>query len=222
MNNEAPGLTRGGMTPGIRPLFHSRREIALIKDKSALAGYGVLNQGTVMGITTADSQVVPIPLDTGSVNAVDPARARLVVNYASAATAIVISEADAAKFRVGDSVVLSNLTPAYADMGPITAIGAAVNGQVTITVTTGAAVAVHTVANRAALSHKTAAGTPFYKASCVLDKDIDTGVVADLASVPCSVVFGNCILYSVYLKGMSAKSITDLGAIQDGVHTIIK
>lgn len=223
MNNEAPGLVRGGMSPGIRPLFHSRREIALIKDKSAVAGYGLIGQGCVMGTTTDDSRVVPIPVDNGSVDAVDIARSRLLVDAVDTQAVVVVSEADAAKFRVGDNVALSNLTPAYDDLGAITAIAAAVNGQVTITVSGAVAGIIFTTANRAALFQVTKATTPFYKASCVLDKDIDTGVggITD-AAVPVSVVFGNCMLYTVYLKGMSAESLVDLGAIQDGVHTIIK
>lgn len=221
LNNEAPGLARGGQTPGIRPLFHSRREIALIKDKSIVPGFGLVRAGTVLG-TTTDGLVVPSPKDNGSVDAVDAARARLLVNGASGAATLILSEADAAKFRVGQEVVVSNLTPAYQDLGAITAISAAVNGQVTITFTTAFASAVFTTANRAALSHKTAAATPFYASSCIIDKDVDTGVgSATAAAVPVSVVFRNAMLYTVWLQGLSAKAITDLGATQDGVHTII-
>jgi len=220
MNNEAPGMVRGGMSPGIRPLFHSRREIALIKDKSALAGFGVIKNGTVMATTTATDSVVPVPVDDGSVNAVDVARVRVVVDAADTATTLTISEADAAKFSVGDAIVINNLTPVYDDLGSITAIGAPANGQVVVTVDGQVDGAVFTVANRSAISHKTAANSPFYAASCLLDKDIDTGETAGEQPVPCSVVFKNAMVYTAYLTGMSAKSITDLGAIQDGVHTI--
>ena len=221
LNNEAPGLVRGGQHPGIRPLFHSRREIALIKDKSLLPGFGVLNAGTVLG-TAIDGSVVPSPQDDGSVDAVDAARARLLADVASSDTTLLLSEADAAKFRVGQDVVINNLTPEYEDLGAITAISAPVNGQVTITFTNAISAAVFTTANRAALSHKTAASTPFYASSCILDKDVDTGVESSTAAaVPVSVVFRNAMLYSVWLSGMSAKAITDLGATQDGVHTII-
>lgn len=219
MNNEAPGLVRGGMSPGIRPLFHSRREIALIKDKSAINGYGLLNAGRVLG-TTPDGTVVPVPVDDGSVDAVDIARTRLVVDAADAATTVVVAEGDACRFAVGDEIVINNLTPAYDELGSITAISDAANGQVTITVDGAVDGAVFTTANRAAISHKTDATTPFYKASCLLDKDINTGTTAGCAAVPCSVVFKNAMVYSVYLTGMSAKSLTDLGAIEDGVHTI--
>lgn len=222
MSNEAPGLVRGGISPGIRPLFHSRREIALIKDKSAAAGYGLLTQGYVLGTTIDDSRVVPIPLDTGAGAATDIARSLLTADTSAADTAVSVSVADAAKYRVGDHIALSNKTPAYDDLGLITAIAAPASGAVVITVAGAVAGAVFTVANDAAIVHATSAASPFYKASCVLDKDVDTGAAASDAAVPVSVVFGNCILYSVYLKGMSAASITNLGAIQDGVHTIIK
>ena len=221
LNNEAPGLVRGGQHPGIRPLFHSRREIALIKDKSFQAGFGVVKLGRVLATTTG-GLVVPNPKDDGSVDAVDPARARLLANAVDTESTVLVSEADAAKFRVGQDVVLNNLTPAYQDLGAITAIGSAVNGQVTITVTNAISGAVFTAANRAALSHKTAAASPFYKASCILDKDVDTGEGDAWApAVPVSVVFRNAMLYSVWLDGLSEQAIIDLGASQDGVHTII-
>lgn len=220
MNNEAPGLTRGGMSPGIRPLFHSRREIALIKDKSAAAGFGVVKNGTVMATTTATGNIVPVPVDDGSVDAVDIARVRLVADASDTATTVTIAEADAVKFVVGDAIVVNNLTPAYDDLGLITDIAAPSNGQVVITVDGQVDGVVFTVANRAAISHKTADTTPFYAASCLLDKDVDTGEVAGEQPVPVSVVFKNAIVYTAYLTGMSAKSLTDLGAIQDGVHTI--
>jgi hypothetical protein len=221
MLNEAPGLVRGGMSPGIRPLFHSRREIALIKDKSANSGFGVLKAGRVLATTTVDGQVVPVPVDDGSVDTIDIARPRLAVNYVSGESTFSLSEADAAKFRVGDAVDFNNETPVYADMGSITAIGAPIAGVVIVTVDGSAVSTVMTTALSAAVSHKTAAATPFYAASCLLDKDIDTGVSAETNAVPCSVVFKNAMVYTVYLTGMSDKSITDLGAIQDGVHTII-
>jgi hypothetical protein len=219
MNNEAPGLVRGGMSAGIRPLFHSRREIALIKDKSLTNGFGLLNQGYVLG-TTEDGRVTPIPVDDGSVDAVDIARTRLVADAVDAASTIVVAEAEACRFAVGDSIIINNDTPAYDDVGKITAISDAVNGQVTITFDGTVNGSGFTIGNRAALSHKTAAADPFYAASCLLDKDVDTGTTAGTAAVPCSVVFRNAMVYTVYLTGMSEKSLADLGAVQDGVHTI--
>jgi hypothetical protein len=218
MNNEAPGLVRGGMSPGIRPLFHSRRDIALIKDKSASNGFGILNAGTVMGTDTATDQVVPVPTDPA---VIDASRSALTLDYATGTSVVSVSEADAAKFNVGDAIVVNNETPVYFDLGTVVSKAAAVSGSVVITVSGSAATIVITTALTAALSHKTAAADPFYAASCLLDKDIDTGVTAGNSPVPCSVVFKNAMVYTVYLKGMSAKSITDLGAIQDGVHTII-
>lgn len=222
MLNEAPGLERDGYSPGIPPLFHSRREIALLKDKSASPGFGYLKQGTILGIDQSTLQVVPVPVDDGSVDAIDIARSRVTLDYSTGTSVVSVSEEDAAKYSVGDAVVLSNLTPIYADMGTVVSKAAPAGGSVVITVTGSVAEVAFTIANRAALSHKTAASDPFYAASCVLDKDLNVGTSAEASAVPTSVVFGNCILYTAFLTGLSAKSITDLGAIQDGLHTIIK
>ena len=40
-----PQMIRGPEVPGLQPLFHSVRDIALVIDKTAQAGYGVLKGG---------------------------------------------------------------------------------------------------------------------------------------------------------------------------------
>lgn len=219
--NDAPQQVVGGQTPGIRPLFHSRRDIALIKDTCIKPGFGLLRAGTILSASVTDGLMVPNPEDGGTGD-IDAARPRLLANAVDTESTVVVSEADAAKFRVGDDVVINNNVPAYQDLGPITAIAAAVNGQVTITVTNSISGATFTTANNAAISHKTAATTPFYAAACLLDRDVNTGTAANDPEAPTSVVFGNAMVYTVNLFRLSAKAITDLGAVQHGIHTILK
>jgi len=217
--NDSPQVVRSGITPGIKPLFHSRREIALLKDTCVKPGFGILKQGTVLAASVADELMTPNPIDAGTA-ALDIARVRIAADAVTTESTVTISEADAAKFRVGDSIVINNSTPIYEDLGAITAISAPSSGIVTVTFTTALASGDLTTALHASISHKTAAASPFYKASCVLDKDVDSGASSTDQPAPTSVVFGNAMLYTVWLIGMSAKAITDLGAKQHGVHTM--
>ena len=54
-----PQFNAGGMLPGQKALFHSAREIALIKDKTIKPGFGVVLAGTVMAVDTVDGDLVP-------------------------------------------------------------------------------------------------------------------------------------------------------------------
>lgn len=215
--NASPQVNLSGITPGSRPLFHTRAEIALLKDSCVKAGFGVLKAGTVLATCVVDELMTPNPTDAGSAT-LDVARARLTAT--ATGTTLVVTEADGAKFRVGDSAILNNNSPVYQDLGLITAIATA-DGLTTLTVTETVSGTFTTAAN-AAVSHKTAAASPFYAASCFLDKDLDAGTSATEQPAPTSICFGNAILYTASLTGMSAKAVTDLGASQHGVHTIIK
>jgi len=208
MKNEAPGLDRGAYSPGIPPLFHSRREIALIKDKSFKAGFGYVKAGQIVGVTL-DDFVVPYGVTVP-----------LVANAANASSVVVVSEADAARFAVGDTLAVSE-DSTVDDLGAVISIVVA-GGQATITVDGTVGSADFTTANNAAVFHKTSATTPFVAAGCILDKDINTGTEAGLSEVPVSVVFGNCMLYKVFVTGIDAAALTALNAIEDGRHLIVK
>lgn len=59
LGGSIPQMNRGGETPGIKPLFYSRRESALLLDKTLKAGYGALQAGTVMSLCDATDLLVP-------------------------------------------------------------------------------------------------------------------------------------------------------------------
>ncbi len=326
-----PQINRGPLSAGIRPLFHSVRDIALILDKTVKPGYGFLKAGTVMAECAAKKMLVPYPVANANENPTN-AKAYLVASAASAATSVYVGIEDSYKFQIGDSLIIDGsgagvaeiqsivcetpwatgsvytithgstvlaatqgatqtlagivavfqALPGYAaapftitagsdaltltwktigvvstlasmvkdageavaatrtttgvdyqqgalsaeDLGAITAIDrTAVNGtQAKITFTT----AITTYANFSTTYFANVyvkggdAATPFTKAECILDADIDTGTGENAVGALTSVVLSNAVLYTASLIGLDAAAITDLGAVTNGRFTILK
>lgn len=100
-----PQINRSGITPGIKPLFHSVRDIALILDKTVKAGYGVLKVGTLMAINSADSKLIPYPQANANENLTN-AKAYLADSLTDADTSLFVNIDESYKFAVGDSLIL--------------------------------------------------------------------------------------------------------------------
>jgi len=90
---------------GIRPLFHSVRDIALILDKTVKAGYGVIKSGTIMSVCSITGNLVPYAQTNADENDTN-AKSYLVASPGSAATVCNVGIEDSYKFQVGDSLVM--------------------------------------------------------------------------------------------------------------------
>ena len=55
IRSSVPQMNRYPEGAGIKALFHSVRDIALIIDKTVQAGYGYLKAGTVMAVNLSDA-----------------------------------------------------------------------------------------------------------------------------------------------------------------------
>lgn len=222
IGGSTPQLNRGPEVPGSKALFHSVRDIALILDKTAKAGYGVLKAGTLCALNTNDSKMVPYPTsdptDTGS------ARAFLVADAADASAVVYVTIEDSYKFVVGDSLIIDRSNGGVQDvqdLGAITDITLSAS-RAAITATTNVSGANHTVANSASVYVKADASTPFTKAVYINDQDVDTGTGADAKGANTSVVLSNAVLYKHALQNYDAAGATDLGAVEDGRFVVLK
>lgn len=225
MNGSTPQINRSGETPGPKRLFHSVRDIALIKDKTIDPGYGVLHAGTIMGVNTVGSNLVPY-VPTGLVAYGTFAVAPALADMASTADTISVPLSSIKRFVVGANLIIvrdNGGTQALHDGGAIISAVKATEYSATITFTDALATdANFTVANMASCFVESDASTPFTKAVYVLDKDTDTGVGEDAKGANVSVVISNAILYTTSLINHDAAAATDLGSITDGQHTILK
>jgi len=211
--------------PGIKALFHSEREIALIIDKGVRPGFGNLQMGTVMSQVFGDDVLVPYP--TTTINAINAARIRILNNLAALDDTCNILLEDSHKLFVGDNLMIANVAGGgtIENLGAITAIDRTTSPIfATVTFTNAIVAATFTVANAANIYLATA--DPAVVASgiaarFVCDKALDTGVGPRAAGAWTSVVVSNAVLNFGTLPNLDAGAIIDLGAITDGNRFLI-
>ena len=85
LGGSLPQFNRVPEGAGIRPLFHSVRDIALILDKTIKAGYGILKTGTVTAICSNTGKLYPYPQTNADENDTN-AKSYLVANPGSGAS----------------------------------------------------------------------------------------------------------------------------------------
>lgn len=227
IRSSIPQMTRGPEGVGLKPIFHSVRDIALILDKTVAAGYGYLKAGTVMAVNASAAgnvgKLVPyVPISTAVVLGKDSAIgvAPMVQNGSSGH--FYVSLDDAYKFVVGDDVFFDNDSDeGPVDMGTITAIDVTTSTLYADITCTAYTATNATVAKKAYAYVKTYASDPYTIAKYILDKDIDTGVGSDSLGALTSVVVSNAILYKNNLINLTAEAITALG-VEDGRFFILK
>lgn len=221
LGGSMPQLNRSGETPGPKALFHSVRDIALIKDKTVQAGYGALKSGTIMATNSITGDLVPYtPVAFTSTNM---SRAYLVTDYGTGATECYVTMGDSYKFAVNDVLVLAESAgPTYGDCGAITAIDRDTEPHRAKITMTGVASTEFTTAQSACCYVKAGAAGNFSDATFILDQDIFTGEDSTAIGANTSVVISNAILYTGALVNFDTQAGTDLGTITDGFHTILK
>ena len=223
MGGSMPQLNRSGETPGPKALFHSVRDIALIKDKTIAPGYGVLNIGTIMATNPITGDLVPYTTTDHQDNNVG--RCYLVAD-ALAATDVYTTLRDSYKLQVGDELIFvrdNTGTPVYHDGGVITAIDRETEPhRAKISFTTILPDTTFTTANTANCYVKSGSSGKFSTATFILDKDTYTGEDETAIGANVSVLISNAIVYLKALVNFDADAATDLGTMTDGSHVILK
>ena len=223
IRSSIPQMNRYPETEGIKALFHSKRDIALIIDKTVAGGYGYLKAGTVMAVDTTTGKLVPyVPISTAVVLGADSAIGVSPVVKDSTSGHIFTSIDDSYKYALGDTLELEN----DSDEGPVEAAVITDIDRTTSTImaditTTAFSHGNFTVAKSSYCYPKTYASDPYTLAAYILDKDIDTGVGELAAGALTSVVVSNAVLYKNSLINLTAAAITALGVV-DGRFFIMK
>lgn len=227
LGGDIPQVVRNPEGAGIKRLFFSQREIALIKDKTFAPGYGVIKAGTVVSVNASAAgnkgMLVPyVPVFGKIVFGTDSATgiAPLVQDGVSGSFKVSIN--DSYKFIVGDDLILQNTTgDALTNVGAISAIDRTTDTR-WATITVPAYTATNATVAKGSYVFVEAGTTPFSLASFIVDKDINTGYGPDAAGALTSIVISNAIVYTGSLVNMTSEAVTSMGVIQDGQHTIIK
>jgi hypothetical protein len=231
IRSNMPQMNRYPEIPGIKPLFHSVRDIALILDKTVQGGYGYLKSGTVMAVNASAAggkgKLVPyVPYAHDVAFGADSAIGIAPCVKDGISSHVYTSINDSYMFEVGDELALQNVQN---DLSPVTS-GAIISFDRTtsplwadITVTTAYTATEITIAHQAYARLVTGSGgeltTPVY----ILDKDIDTGYGSEALGALTSVVVSNCVLYKNSLINLTAEAIAALtGSFVDGRFFIMK
>ena len=227
IGGDIPQINRNAPGYGIKPLFYSQIDIALIKDKTIAAGYGYLKAGTVMAenISAAGNKgkLVPyVPVYSkvvfGALSAIGIAP--LLVDGVTGHLKVSLS--NSYKFVVGDNLYYQNTTgDGLVDCGAITAIDRTTS-TLWADISCGAYTATNATVAKGSYCFVKAGTTPFSIAKYILDKDVNTGVGENANGALASVVISNAIVYTSSLVNATSEAITSLGAVTDGVHTILK
>jgi hypothetical protein len=217
VESSTPQMNRSGETPGLRPLFHSVRDIALILDKTLKAGYGNLLAGTILSVD-AIGNIAPYAEADVAANGGN-AKAYLAVD-GTATPVVVIQSAEAYKFAVGDPLSVNDSANGVQDLGLITDITHDANTGLATVTCDGANPTAPLVASNANV-YLTPAGTPVLY---VLDQDVDSGAGMDAKGANTSVVVSNAVLYKSLLSSINydAAALSALGAMEDGRFVILK
>lgn len=228
--SNSPFTYSGPEVRGVRALYHSDPQYALLLGKNISKGFGVLLAGTVMAVNTSAAgnvgKLVPYVKTPVSVSQDDAAKAYAVADVADTATSIKVRVEDSYRFVVGDDIMLcsySSSAAVYHNGGAITAIDRTTTpGVAEITFTTAVAVATITVAKGAACYVEAGTTGKYCKAKYILDADVDTGVGDGCINAASSVVIHNATLNKGILINYDAAAETDLGSVTDAAYVILK
>lgn len=215
-------------------LFFSRRESALLMEKTVRGGFGNLDVGTVMATVADDDRLVPFAAITTNTHVSPIGKSFLVVDGVDTQATIVVSLSDSYRFAATDPVVVYNNDTAGEWLN--TTVASIARGATTATITLGDALnsANFTVANETCIVHRTGAdaanatsldNSRFY----ILDQDIYTGegpetIQPDGALT--SVLVSNAIIYADVVENINAAVLTalnmQLDSATNGRHYVVR
>lgn len=227
LNGSAPQIVRNPEGAGLKRLFYSESDLALRKDKTCSAGYGLLKAGTVMAVNISAAgnkgQLVPyVPvygsITFGGVSAIGIAP--LVQDGVSGSFKVSIE--DSYKFAVGDDIVCGNTAGDYlVNNGAISAIDRTTDARWAV-ITAQAYTATNVTVAKGSYVFVEAGTTPFSLAKFILDADVDTGTGDGAAGALAPVIISNAILYTNSLVNLTTEAKASLATVDDGQHTILK
>lgn len=217
-----------GQEPGLRPLYYSNPNNALLKDVTVRRGYGELPAGTVL-CRTLSAYGECVPYTPNDHTAAHATRMFAVSDISTGTDVITISEADSFKLAVGDTLVVAydDTGLKSIDGGLIISIGATGTTRVVTFTNAIPASSDFTVANGV---HCYVASTATVVADAknvmplfVMDRPVDTGTGTNAVGALVSVVMSNAILMKDMIRDYEASMFTTgLSGFVDRRHFILR
>lgn len=220
-----PQFNQGERVPGIQPLYHSRPEKALLIDVSMRGGYGALDQGLpIVRLAGTSNECAPYVPENHTL--LVAARPRILEDLADGATTLKLSEAEAAKFRTGDVVMLVRDNagdPAYHDCGAVVSVSTSGEERV-VTFTTAVSGTDFTLANITSVYNATkdATNTRKHHGLYIMDRPTDTGTGDTALGGLVSACVTNAMLMRNLIQNVDDQLKADLSAFEDSRFFILR
>jgi hypothetical protein len=224
---DIPGISYG-VQKDYKTLYYSDPIAALKREITLQAGYGLVEQGTVLAVnkSAAGNVAKHVPYNPTSFTGkeVHPGRAYIVGGGVNATYTVNVTLEDSYKFSVGDDIIINDNTTTAENLGAITAIDRTTySSYAVITFTTVIGGTAFTTARFAYIAIEAGDNTNNYSdAVGILEKSVDTGTGVNAKGAVATMILGNCLLYTGMLTNLDAAAITDLSAVATGRFTMIR
>lgn len=235
--DKVPGINRtigpGGDTPHQslrgyttridKRLYHSRREIALILDKSFRSGYGVLEIGTVLAIDQNDTDKL-VPYTPDSISLDDVSRVFLLTDCDTAAS-FWVDMMESYKLAVDDDIVITDTDGTYetVTINSIDRTTRSDRAQITLGGSTDNTFTIAKDANVYVKASTQASGNKCSVAEFILDMNVDTGAGVRAEGGLGAVLLpkGNAIVYRDAFTNIDSTAESSLGLTIHGAYYFV-
>jgi hypothetical protein len=224
---DIPGIVRG-VQKDYKTLYYSDPIAALKREVTLQAGYGLLEQGTVLAVNKSASGGVAkhVPYNPTSFTGTEihPGRAYIVGGGTNATKIVNVTLDDSYKFQVGDDLIIKDNVTAAENLGAIVSIDRTTySSYAVITATTNIGGTAFTTARFAYVCVEAGtAGNYYSDAVGILEKSVDTGTGINAKGSVATMILGNCLLYEGMLTLLDAAAKTALSAASSGRFLMIR
>ena len=224
---DIPQVVRGVQTDYKR-LYFSNPQAALKVPITLMAGYGWIEQGTMLAknLSAAGKAGMILPYNPTSFTGaeVHPGRAYIVADTHITTPDVYVTMDDSYKFNVGDDLILNDNTTTAENLGAITAIDRTSEPhRAKITATTNIGGTAFTTARKAYVCVEAGtAGNLYSDCVGILEKTVDTGLGINAKGAVATLIWGNCVLYEGMLTNIDAAAKTDISASSFGQYLMIR
>ena len=217
-----------GVQTDYKRLYFSNPQAALKVPVTLMAGYGWIEQGTMLAknLSAAGKVGMLLPYNptvwTGA--EVHPGRSYLVANSGTTDKYVYVTLDDSYKFNVGDDLIINDDTTAAENLGAITAIDRTSEPhRAKITATANIGGTAFTTARDAYICVEAGTNTNLYS-DCVgiLEKTVHTGTGVNAKGAVATLIWGNCVLYEGMLTNLDSAAKTDISASSFGQYLMIR
>ena len=224
---DIPQVVRG-VQYDYKRLYYSEPMAALKVPVTLMAGYGLIEQGTILAknLSAAGKAGLLLPYNPTSFTGAEdhPGRAYLVANSGTTDKFVYVNLDDSYKFNVGDDLIINDDTTTAENLGAITEIDrTSETHRAKITATAAIGGTAFTTARKAYVCVEAGTSSNLYSdAVGILEKSVDCGTGVNSAGAVATLILGNCVLYEGMLTNLDSASKTDISGTSFGQYLYIR